>query len=155
MAALAPFLPPAQAGDLPGATQEAVAALCGYREWLRGELRALRVEVDIALALGELTLDQAAERLRRLVPMDEETAWEEAVFFSGNPGQGLSYQTGKLQIQDLLAAAAGQAGFGLRAFHDRLWQEGNVPVSLQRWELLADSSHLTAAGRLAPGSDPR
>jgi uncharacterized protein DUF885 len=114
-------------------------------------LRALRVGVDIALALGELTLDQAAERLCRLVPMDEETAWEEAVFFSGNPGQGLSYQTGKLQIQDLLAAAAPEDGFSLQAFHDRLWQEGNVPLSLQRWEHLADPTHLATADQLAAG----
>jgi uncharacterized protein DUF885 len=114
-------------------------------------LRALRVEIDIALALGELTLGQAAERLRDLVPMDEETAWEEAVFFSGNPGQGLSYQTGKLQVQDLLADATSRDGFTLRAFHDRLWREGNVPLALQRWELLADPSHLAAADRLAAG----
>jgi hypothetical protein len=114
-------------------------------------LRALRVDVDIALALGELTLDEAAERLRRLVPMDEETAWEEAVFFSGNPGQGLSYQTGKLQVQDLLAAATSEDGFTLQSFHDRLWQEGNVPLSLQRWELLADPTHLATADQLAAG----
>jgi uncharacterized protein (DUF885 family) len=83
--------------------------------------------------------------------MDTETAWEEAVFFSGNPGQGLSYQTGKLQIQDLLAAASSEDGFTLQAFHDRLWREGNVPLSLQRWELLADRTHLAAADQLAAG----
>jgi hypothetical protein len=112
-------------------------------------LRALRVEIDIALALGELTLEEAAERLGRLVPMDEETAWEEAVFFAGNPGQGLSYQTGKLQILDLLAAAAREDGFDLQDFHDRIWREGNVPFALQRWELLGDRDQLDAADRMA------
>lgn len=112
-------------------------------------LRALRVEIDVALALGELTPDEAAGQLARLVPMDEETAWEEAVFFAGNPGQGLSYQAGKLQVLDLLAAAAGDDGLDLQDFHDRLWREGNVPLVLQRWELLGDRGQLDTADQLA------
>ncbi|MGH9557379.1 MAG: hypothetical protein ACRD2Y_16330 [Terriglobales bacterium] len=27
-------------------------------------------------------------------------------------------------------------GFSLRAFHDFVWKNGNVPLSLQRWEYL-------------------
>ncbi len=117
-------------------------------------LRCLRVTVDIALALGDLGLDEAADVLATSVPMDRQTAWEEAVFFAGNPGQGLSFQTGKLQILDLLTTAAGQLGdrFDLRAFHDRLWREGNVPLALQRWELLGRRDHLDRADRLA-GTD--
>ncbi|WP_431896627.1 DUF885 family protein [Nonomuraea sp. bgisy101] len=116
-------------------------------------LRALRVEVDLALALGDLTLDRAADVLAEAVPMDRATAWEEAVFFSGNPGQGLSYQIGKLQVLDLLATAVRGQGeaFDLGAFHDRLWLEGNVPLSLQRWELLGLADHIEEADRLADG----
>jgi hypothetical protein len=114
-------------------------------------LRALRVEVDVGLALGDLTLDQAAGHLASAVPMDRETAWQEAAFFAGNPGQGLSYQIGKLQIIELLADCARDAGdaFDLRAFHDRLWLEGNVPLALQRWELLGRRDRLEEADRLA------
>lgn len=114
-------------------------------------LRALRVEVDIGLALGDLTLEQAADHLAEAVPMDRPTAWEEAVFFAGNPGQGLSYQIGKLQILDLLATASRHQGtrFDLQRFHDRLWREGNVPLTLQRWELLGLRDHLDEADRLA------
>lgn len=113
-------------------------------------LRALRVEVDIALAMGELTVDQAADHLARAVPMDRQTAWEEAAFFAGNPGQGLSYQIGKLQIIDLLATSQQRRGaaFDLRTFHDRLWREGNVPLALQRWELLGERDHLDQADDL-------
>ncbi|MFB8281737.1 DUF885 family protein [Nocardia colli] len=98
-------------------------------------LRALRVEVDLALALGELSIEEAAERLEIAVPLDRETARDEAVFFAGNPGQALSYQIGKLQIQDLLSTAVRELGeeFELKQFHDRLWREGNVPLALQRW----------------------
>ncbi|WP_327381597.1 DUF885 family protein [Streptomyces sp. NBC_01207] len=112
-------------------------------------LRALRVEVDIALAVGELTLEQAAARLAEQVPLDPRTAWEEAAFFSGHPGQGLSYLTGKIQIHGLLAEAAQCQGraFRLDSFLGRLWREGNVPLALQRWELLGDRSQLDAARR--------
>ncbi|WP_163566765.1 DUF885 family protein [Fodinicola feengrottensis] len=66
-------------------------------------------------------------------------------------GQRLSYQAGKQQILDLLAAAQLHLGtaFDLGRFHDRLWLEGNVPLALQRWELLAESDHIEAADRLA------
>jgi uncharacterized protein (DUF885 family) len=30
--------------------------------------------------------------------------------------------------------------FSLRAFHDFVWKNGNVPISLLRWELLDDAS---------------
>jgi hypothetical protein len=113
-------------------------------------LRALRVEVDLGLARGELSLERAAERLAVAVPLDRATAWEEAVFFAGNPGQGLSYQVGKHQILDLLAAAGGgDETFDLRRFHNRLWREANVPLALQRWELLGQRDHLDEADRLA------
>ncbi|MEU6588538.1 DUF885 family protein [Streptomyces sp. NPDC046881] len=116
-------------------------------------LRALRVEVDLGLALGELTLDQAADRLADLVPVDRRTAWEETAFYAGRPGLGLSYLAGKAQVLDLLTACARREGaaFDLAAFHGRLWREGNVPLALQRWEVLGTSDHLDEARRLGAG----
>ncbi|WP_191299725.1 DUF885 family protein [Lentzea cavernae] len=117
-------------------------------------LRALRVEVDIGLALGSMTIEQAADRLASAVPVDRGTAWEEAVYFAGNPGQGMSYQIGKTQIQNLLAACAAQGSFSLASFHGRLWREGNVPLALQRWELLGDRDEVDEAARLGGGAGP-
>jgi uncharacterized protein (DUF885 family) len=101
-------------------------------------LRALRVEVDVKLALGEFTLDQAAKYLQEKVPMDEQTARQEAIAFSTGPGQAITYQIGKLQILKFLADARMQQGekFNLRAFHDFVWKNGNVPIALQQWEYL-------------------
>ena len=101
-------------------------------------LRALRVEVDVKLALSEFTLDQAAKYLQEKVPMDEQTARQEAIAFSTGPGQAITYQIGKLQILKYLADARIQQGekFNLRAFHDFVWQNGNVPIALQAWEYL-------------------
>jgi uncharacterized protein (DUF885 family) len=101
-------------------------------------LRALRVEVDVKLALGEFTLEQAANYLQEKVPMDAQTARQEATAFCTGPGQAITYQIGKLQIVKFLADARMQQGdkFNLRAFHDFLWKNGNVPISLQRSEYL-------------------
>ena len=105
-------------------------------------LRALRVEVDVKLALGEFTLQQAADYLEKTVPMDRATALEEASMFASTPGQAISYQIGKLQIVRLLADTrrAQGAAFSMLTFNDFIWNNGNVPLSLQRWELLQDSS---------------
>jgi uncharacterized protein (DUF885 family) len=101
-------------------------------------LRALRVEVDVKLALGEFTLEQAAKYLQEKVPMDEQTARQEAIAFSTNPGGAMTYQIGKLQILKFLADARMQQGdkFNLRTFHDFVWKNGNVPIALQEWEFL-------------------
>jgi len=101
-------------------------------------LRALRVEADVKLALGEFTLEQAAKYLQEKVPMDQQTARREAISFSTGPGQAISYQIGKLQITKFLADARMQQGdkFDIRAFHDFVWKNGNVPIALQRWEYL-------------------
>jgi uncharacterized protein (DUF885 family) len=101
-------------------------------------LRALRVEVDVKLALGEFTLDHAAKYLQEKVPMDSDTARQEAIAFSTGPGQAITYQIGKLQILKFLAEARMQQGdkFNLRTFHDFVWKNGNVPIGLQQWEYL-------------------
>src|SRR2546423_145083 len=105
-------------------------------------LRALRVEVDVKLALSQFTLDQAAKYLHDKVPMDDQTARQEAIAFSTGPGQAIDYQIGKLQIVKFLAEARMKQGdrFSLRSFHDFVWKNGNVPISLQRWEFLGDPS---------------
>jgi hypothetical protein len=107
-------------------------------------LRALRVEADVKLASGQFTIEQAAEYLEKRVPMDRETARQEAAFFASDPGQAISYLVGKLQIIQLLADARQQQGdkFDLQAFHDFLWKNGNVPFALARWEYLGDREEL-------------
>jgi hypothetical protein len=116
-------------------------------------LRALRVEVDVKLALGLFTIAQAADYLEKTVPMDKETARSEAAFFAAGPGQAISYQIGKLQIVKFLADAKRMQGerFSLRSFHDFVWTNGNVPISLQRWELLGLTDEMDEIDKYRPG----
>jgi hypothetical protein len=115
-------------------------------------LRALRVEVDVKLALGEFTIAQGAAYLEKTVPMDSQTAHGEAKFFASSPGQAISYQIGKTQIMQFLAEARRQKGdkFNLQTFHDFLWLNGNVPIALQRWEYLGQKDDLETLQRMKP-----
>jgi hypothetical protein len=114
-------------------------------------LRALRVEVDVKLALGEFTIAQAADYLASHVPMDAKTAHGEASFFASVPGQAITYQIGKSQILAFLADARTRDGanFSLLHFNDTLWRNGNVPIALQRWEYLGDASEIARIDRRA------
>ena len=118
--------------------------------WNFMRLRALRVEVDVKLALGEFSIDQGAAYLEKTVPMDLKTAHAEASSFASAPGQAISYEIGKLQIYKFLADAHSQKGnaFSLRTFHDFLWLNGNVPIALQRWEYMGGTDELEAVDRL-------
>ncbi len=114
-------------------------------------LRALRVEVDVKLALGEFSIAQAADYLANTVPMDRRTAAGEAADFSTAPGLGIAYEIGKLQIERMLAERRLEQGdkFTLRDFHDYVWSNGNVPLSLQRWDLLGRDDDIKKADELA------
>jgi hypothetical protein len=107
-------------------------------------LRALRVIVDVKVALGEFTQDQAADFLEKNVPMTAASAHQEVVEMNEAPGAKISYQTGKLQILGMLAEARRKQGaaFSLRAFHDYVWLNGNVPIALLRWEYLGKDNEV-------------
>jgi uncharacterized protein (DUF885 family) len=109
-------------------------------------LRALRVEVDVRLALGEFTLEQAAQYLQATVPMDESTARSEASMFALTPGQAITYELGKYDILRLMSDARLKQGaaYDLQKFHDFVWLNGNLPFALQRWEMLGDPSQVPA-----------
>jgi hypothetical protein len=103
-------------------------------------LRSLRVVVDVNLATGAFTLDEAIDFFVRLVPMDVDTAREECAMYLATPGLAMSYHVGKQQLLRLVtdAVVADGAEFSLREVHDRVWRNGNVPFALQRWEILGD-----------------
>lgn len=115
-------------------------------------LRALRVDVDVSLATGRVTLEQGTSMFVDLVPMDEETAFGETVSYTANPGHAMTYLVGKQEIIAMQAEAIRRQGdaFSLRAFHDFVWNNGNVPFSLQRLELLGDRSDIDALDAVGP-----
>lgn len=107
-------------------------------------LRSLRSVVDVSLATGAMTLEEGMRTFMDLVPIDYQTALEETSMYLAGPGLAMSYMVGKLEVLRLLADAKRTlgSGFSLRWFHDHLWKNGNVPLSLLRWEMLEDPSDI-------------
>lgn len=99
-------------------------------------LRAMRVIVDVKMALGEMNVDEAVTALMT-IPLDERIASEEALDFLAAPTGGIVYLIGKLQIERLLAERRQQLGahFKLGPFHDELVAAAWVPLELTRWEM--------------------
>ena len=87
--------------------------------------------------------------------MDLGTATEETSYYVATPGLAMAYHVGKQEVLRLVtdaavAAVADGRELSVRDVHDFVWRNGNVPLSLQRWELLGDRSDvdlLDAAGR--------
>jgi uncharacterized protein (DUF885 family) len=53
------------------------------------------------------------------------------------PGYGIGYYMGKVELEKLFADVAAQRGadFDLREFHDDMLAVGRIPLSLIRWEM--------------------
>ncbi len=118
-------------------------------------LRALRVVVDVNLATGAFSLAEAVDFFVRMVPMDVETATEETSYYVATPGLAMSYHVGKQEVLRMVADAAMAAqlegaDFSLRDVHDFVWRNGNVPMALQRWELLDDRADVDALDTAGP-----
>jgi uncharacterized protein (DUF885 family) len=107
-------------------------------------LRALRVDVDINLALGNYSIADAGKYLASTVPMDIESASNEAAFFALTPGQAITYQIGKIQILKLISDAKVKLGekFSLKDYHNYMMKNGNVPIAIQRWEYLGETDEV-------------
>ncbi len=105
--------------------------------WNFMRLRALRVEADVGLATGELSLEDAAGLFVEKVCLDRATALMESSFYAGHPGVALSYQVGKHQLTRLVADAIEARGdtFDFNEVHDAIWCDGNIPFALLTWEL--------------------
>ncbi|MGP3937916.1 hypothetical protein [Nonomuraea sp. KM88] len=140
---------------LPNLTEAAVRAPALFGDWLNARLGSFGQDTSagarsFAFSLHRVVLlPYPVKRLRALGRhrTDEAVAAETILRHRHREQPPI----GRAQIVELLADCARGRGsaFDLRAFHDRLWREGNVPLMLQRWKLLGDRDPLEAADRLA------
>jgi uncharacterized protein (DUF885 family) len=100
-----------------------------------GRLRAAaRAFVDVRLHGGRLSLEDAARLYEERVGMSSAAARGEAVKNSMFPGAALIYLVGS----DLIRRLRGRAkALDLKAFHDRLLEQGSLPIALITPEMLA------------------
>lgn len=71
------------------------------------------------------------------LPEDSPTVWHDIELYMRQPGYGVGYIIGSVQLQKLIANRAHQLGdaFDLRSFMDEFLMAGMIPISLIRWEM--------------------
>ncbi|GGI87450.1 hypothetical protein GCM10007973_24920 [Polymorphobacter multimanifer] len=103
--------------------------------------RAARLWPELLVHSGEWDYTTAVTRLATDTPMymtpQDDTANFDMTLYLRQPGLGLNYYFGKLQIEQLLTDVAMQQGkaFNLTKFHDDFIARGLVPIALTRWEM--------------------
>ena len=100
--------------------------------------RVLRIPAELNMQSGKFTLEQAIQFLMDEVPlMDENLARYDLQIYIRRPAYGMTYLTGKVQMEKLLADRARQLGkeFDLGKFHDEFLSYGPIPIALIRWEM--------------------
>src|SRR5438105_8496586 len=96
--------------------------------------RAARVIVDVGLATGEMSFDEAVRFMVERARLEQPNAVAEVRRYTLNPLQPSSYALGREAILKLRDKARG-AGWGMRLFHDRLLGAGSLPPKLLAAEL--------------------
>ena len=106
--------------------------------------RAARIAVDVRLATGEWSFEQAVDYFMKEGGLDREAATGEAAGAAATPGQKMNYAVGKHMIQRLLGRERDRKGaaFSLRRFHDQLLSYGSLPLSVVEWLMMNDDTTL-------------
>ncbi len=106
---------------------------------LKDELwRACRVVIDMRLHQGTMTVEEAVDMLVREADVERPNAEAEVRRYAFTPGYQMSYAIGKEEILRLRREVKRREGpkFSLTEFHDRVLNEGSMPVPLVAQALL-------------------
>jgi uncharacterized protein (DUF885 family) len=97
-------------------------------------LRAARLVVDPGLAVLGWTRQQAIDYMLAHLMYDRPYIESEVDRYIANPGQATSYMVGRLEIERLRQEAERRLGssFNIREFHDRVLENGNIPLPVLR-----------------------
>ena len=103
--------------------------------------RAARVKPELMMHANAWTYDEALHSLTSRTPYwmgpDDPIARFDLELYLRQPGYGIGYYMGKVELEKLFAEVAAERGrdFDLKAFHDELLSIGRMPLSLIRWEM--------------------
>jgi uncharacterized protein (DUF885 family) len=103
-------------------------------------LRAARMVVDPGLHVLGWSRDQAVEYMLAHTAENRQAVENEVDRYIGWPGQATAYMLGNLEIRRLREMAERELGprFDIRAFHDKVLENGSVPLpflreNIERW----------------------
>lgn len=94
--------------------------------------RAIRLVVDTGIHSKGWTREQAIQYSLANEGRDEASVVSEIERYMANPGQALSYKIGELKMMEMRGKAEKTLGkkFSLRAFHDEMLRDGDLPLDL-------------------------
>jgi len=103
--------------------------------------RAARVAAELKMHSQEFTFKEAFHHLVTETPYwmgkDDSVAWYDLELYLRQPGYGMGYFLGKVEIERLLTDRVRQLGdrFKVHDFHDQFLAAGVIPTALIRWEM--------------------
>jgi uncharacterized protein (DUF885 family) len=112
--------------------------------------RAARVKPELMMHAQRWTCDEALASLTSRTPYwmgpDDAIARFDLELYLRQPGYGIGYYMGKVELEKLFAEVAAEQGrdFDLKEFHDELLGIGRVPLSLIRWEMTGRDDEVRA-----------
>ena len=103
-----------------------------FTQTLQAIFRAVRIILDVKLARGEMTFDEAVSFLQHESGLEHYAAVAEVKRYTIGPTYPLSYLLGKHMIKDLKERVRASMGprFSDKFFHDTIIYEGTMPVAL-------------------------
>jgi uncharacterized protein (DUF885 family) len=101
--------------------------------------RAARLVVDPGVHVLGWSRERAIDYLLAHTVLSRQGATSEVDRYIINPGQATAYMVGRIQIEQLRAKAESGLGdrFDVRAFHDRVLENGSVPLEVLRDQIEA------------------
>lgn len=110
--------------------------------------RAARLLPELQVHANIWTFDQALASLAARTPYwmekTDDTGLYDMALYLRQPGLGINYYFGRIQLEQLLAEMADREGraFNLTRFHDRFIASGIMPITLVRWEMTGNDDQV-------------
>lgn len=119
-------------------------------DYILGAKRAARVLPELKMQSNEWTWAQAnaslVARTPRWMKPGDAVAQFDIELYLRQPGYGIGYYIGKVELEKLMADVAMREGekFDIKSFHDRFRAAGSIPISLIRWEMTGSDDEVKA-----------
>ena len=119
-------------------------------DYILGAKRAARILPELKMQANEWTWAEANASLVARTPKwmkpGDAVAQFDIELYLRQPGYGIGYYMGKVELEKLMADVAIAEGerFDIKAFHDRFRAAGSIPISLIRWEMTGKDDEVRA-----------
>ncbi|SEJ90273.1 Uncharacterized conserved protein, DUF885 familyt [Sphingomonas sp. OV641] len=119
-------------------------------DYILGAKRAARILPELKMQANEWTWAEANASLVSRTPKwmkpGDAVAQFDIELYLRQPGYGIGYYMGKVELEKLMADVAVAEGerFDIKAFHDRFRAAGSIPISLIRWEMTGKDDEVKA-----------